>query len=465
MELLGVQKAALQASAGKHGFAFFLEQGLGKTLLTLSEFVQLVAAGECSRMVVVCPNSFKHGWKEEIEKYNINVEPWVYRSGADNHHFLNRMFNRPPVLIVNYEAIRSANVQSFVLKFIANRNAMLVFDESIQLKNPKAVQTKAAIALSQEFKFSRILSGKPVAQGPHDLWAQFRAIGKLNGRNFFGFRNTFCRMGGWMNKKVTGVQNAELLASLIDPHAFRATKDQWTDLPPKMYTSREYKMTGEQQRQYNMMEKEFVLWLNENENVSVDMAISKYIKLAQIQSGFIIDEDGKTRILVDPLSNPRLLLVKEIIDECIGKVIVPYFHRYSGELLLSALAEYNPAYIRGQMTDTEISAQKVSFNEDPKCRVILLQIRAGKFGHTLLGGPEPENRCSTMCFFENTYSLDDRAQIEDRMHRHGQTASSVLYVDVWGTSLDHKITMALQHKESIFRAIFDQLRGKHGQNS
>lgn len=465
--LLEVQKAALSASKGRSGFAYFLEQGLGKTLLTLTDFTEKVAAREVTRLVVVCPNSFKDGWREEIEKHGFDFEVLVYESGNMYGSFLRKAFNKPPVVIVNYEAIRRENTYGFIEQFAANRNCMIVFDESISLKNNKAKQTKAAIILARRFKYQRVLSGKPITQGPHDLWGQMRVIHALedaeyvNGWNYYVFRGTFCRMGGYMNRKVVGVQNPEKLAKMIDPHVFRATKAEWTDLPEKMYTMREYKMSREQQDQYDSMEREFMLWLTDSEVVTVDMAISKYIKMAQIQSGFIIKEDGTIRELVKPSENPRLNLIREVIENSTGKVIVPYFHRHSGQMLAATLSDYCPSYIHGNMTGAEISANKQTFNEDSKCRVILTQIRAAKFGHTLLGGTKPDDRCNTMVFFENTYSLDDRAQIEDRMHRHGQV-NACLYIDLWGTDLDHKVARALQAKEAIFQAVFEKIRGKHG---
>ena len=117
------------------------------------------------------------------------------------------------------------------------------------------------------------------------------------------------------------------------------------------------------------------------------------------------------------------------------------------------------------MEPEEIQAQKTRFNTDRRCRVILTQIRAAKYGHTLLGGPLSDDLSSTMVFAENSYSLDDRSQIEDRVHRHGQTAESCLYVDVWGTKLDHRITQALQAKESIVQAVFHHFREEDARNS
>jgi SNF2 family DNA or RNA helicase len=435
-----------------------MEMGLGKTLTALTEFVQLVEKGEATRLVVVCPNSFKTGWRDEIVKQNINVDPWIYSSGADNDQFLRKKYTKPPVVIVNYEAIRRAGTQEFIYKFTSNRKCMVVFDESIQIKTHNSLQTKAAVLLSREFKYMRILSGKPMTQGPHDLWGQLRAIGKLNGMNYFAFRNLFCRMGGYMAKQVVGAQNEKLLAEMIDQHVFRATKDQWTDLPPKNYTMREFSMAPGQLEKYRTMEREFVAWLESGDNVTVDMAITKHIKLAQIQFGFLIDEDSKTHELVEPHANPRIQTIKDIIDdEVTGKVVVIYHHRYAGEVLLRELAKYRPAFIKGGMAPEEITEQRDMFNRDNLCRVICIQTTAGRYGHTLIGGNEPENHCSTMIFAENTWSLDTRSQLEDRIHRIGQRGDSCLYLDLVSSPLDRKIVRALQFKQSIFDAVMQHV--------
>lgn len=460
MDLLEVQKTALNASSLMPGFAFYMEMGLGKTLTALTEFLGLVNNGrQVSRLVVVCPNSFKGGWVDEIKKHNLNLHPYSFESGADFYHqqFLKTDFDKPPVLIVNYEAIRSDETRTLIRKFVGSRDAMIVLDESVQIKTYNSLQTKAALKLAPLFKYKRILSGKPVTQGPHDLWAQMKFIG-ANVGNFYPFKTTFCKIGGFKSKKVVGTQNEELLASKIEKYIFRASKKDWTDLPPKLYTSREYKLTPKMAQQYKSMEDDFVLWLNDTENVAVDAFITKYIKLAQIQSGFIIKENGDIEELVPPEQNPRFKLVREILEEVPGKAIIPYIHKYTLSLLERSLHDYNPAYIKGGMMPEEIKVQGDKFNKDPSCRVMLAQTRASKYGFTWLGGSELENRCSTMIFAENSYSLDDRSQIEDRMHRHGQVADSCLYVDVWGTALDKRVTAALQAKESISQAVFSFFR-------
>ena len=223
-------------------------------------------------------------------------------------------------------------------------------------------------------------------------------------------------------------------------------------------TIRDYEMSGEQKRQYTSMEEEFLLEI-ESGTVTVDVAIAKYAKLAQIQTGFIYDEAGVARELVDPSENPRLNLLLNILeDEVQGKTVVVYRHRAILPVLIETLKNYNPAWIKGGMKPDEVEEQKRIFNDNPDCRIILAQCDAAKYGHTLLAGPAEEDRCRTMIFFENSYSADTRDQIEDRIHRRGQTGEYVLYVDLSGSDLDRRIVKALQRKDSLYRSVFKHLK-------
>ncbi len=478
MKLYEVQKKALGASNGAPGFAYFMEQGLGKTLTSYADFMERVANREATRLVVICPNSFKSGWVADAEKHGLDFEFFTWQAGMMGYlrSWMKKKFTKPPVLIINWESIRAKKVKEpgkkklvwaatdlmeEVMKFadtVGNR-AMIVFDESVQAKGHDTAQTQGAMWVSEAFKYRRILSGKPIVQGPHDLWGQMRLIGQMADRNYYSFKTTFCRMGGFKGKKVMGAQNEDYMAQLIDPYVFRATKKDWTDIPDKTYTIREYKMTPEMESMYKSMEKDFVLWLNSDEVVTVDAAITKYIKLAQIQCGWIYDEDKKLHWLVEDSKNPRLNLLKDVIEtEVVGKVLIPYNHKPVYQQLLRTFGENNSAWITGGMKPEEIEEQKRRFNEDPEVMQMFLQTRASKYGHTLLGIQSVrELACATMIPYENTYSLDDRSQIEDRPHRHGQLYQ-MSYIDLVGTSLDRNCVIALQRKEDVFQTVFSKLR-------
>jgi SNF2 family DNA or RNA helicase len=458
-----VQLAALDFARDKRGVGWFLEQGLGKSLTALAEYSWYSNLGEADRMVIVCPNSFKRGWIDEIEKHGFDFDWHIFRSSKkkDAGKFINiRQRNRPPVFVLNYEALRLPNVLKAMCAWAQRGKTYFVIDESIQIKGNRSAQTKAVLKLAPLCAWVRLLTGRPQTQGPHDLWGQLRAIGLVQDMNFYAFRGYFCQMGGWMMKEVVRAKNTEDLARLMSPWVFQAKKKDWLpELPRKDATIRDYKMSKEQAAQYDSMEEHFLLEIEHGNYVTVDIAIAKYAKLAQIQTGFIYDETGSVHQLVEHCDNPRLNLLKQLLEEEVeGKCCVVYRHRPIFNVLVETLAEYDPAWIRGGMKPDDVEAQKARFNTDPSCRVILLQAEASKYGHTLLGGPGPDDLCRTMIFFENSYSADTRDQIEDRIHRRGQTGERVLYIDLSASDLDRRICQALQRKDALYRSVFKNLR-------
>jgi SNF2 family DNA or RNA helicase len=454
-----VQIAALDFARDKRGVGWFMEQGLGKTLCALAEFSWYQQLGEADRMIDICPNTFKSGWMDEIEKHGFNFDAHIFRSAkkADNERFFKlEGRNRPPVLIINYEAVRMPTVLSQVIKWARAGRAYLAIDESIQIKALSA-QTRAVHKLAIWCAYVRLLTGRPQTQGPHDLWGQLAAIGLYADRNYYAFRGAFCIMGGWNNKEVIASRNEKILADSMAPVVFQAKKKDWLpELPRKDYTIRDYQMSTEQLRQYNQMEKEFLLYI-ERGVVTVDVAIAKYAKLAQIQTGFIYDDLGYAHELVRPSENPRIRLLKQLLEEEVeGKCCIVYRHRAILDVLVRALAEEAPAWIKGGMKPDELEEQKRRFSNDPECRIILLQCDAAKYGHTLIA--TPEDPCRSMIFFENSYSSDVRDQIEDRIHRRGQTGDHVLYIDLCGSDLDRKIAKALQRKDKLYQSVFKNMR-------
>ena len=185
----------------------------------------------------------------------------------------------------------------------------LAIDESIAIKGNKSAHTKAvhqltawdnAVDLPMHVHFIRILTGRPQTQGPQDLWGQLRAIGRFRSKNFYSFRGEYCVMGGWMAKQVVAAKNPERLAAEHGPGRFPAGEEEGLAkplLPNKRMTIRDYEMSGEQKSQYKSMEEEFSTGDREWRCYRRDVAIAKYAKLAQIQTGFIYDETGVAREL------------------------------------------------------------------------------------------------------------------------------------------------------------------------
>ena len=102
-------------------------------------------------------------------------------------------------------------------------------------------------------------------------------------------------MGGWKGKQPLGVINEERLNDYLSLRSFRAKKIDWGLTMGVDYEQVGLEMTGEQKSAYKKMEEDFVVWLGDGTHVTAETAVAKYMKLQQIASGFMYNEDGDTK--------------------------------------------------------------------------------------------------------------------------------------------------------------------------
>ena len=200
-----------------------------------------------------------------------------------------------------------------------------------------------------------------------------------------------------------------------------------------------------------------MVWLDSGDVVTVDQVISKHMKLQQISSGFIIDEFGQPNWLLPFEKTPKFIDLQDRVENYLtGKIIVIAHYTETINALMKAFSEYQPALIMGnrgmKLHGRDVENEKNRFNNDPKCRMIVGQSKAIKYGHTLMA--QPGDPCSTTAFFENSYSLDDRAQCEERNQGEGQV-SAIHMLDYYSSMVEQTIIAALQRKEDIAIKIMD----------
>lgn len=442
------------------GWGHFLEMRLGKTPTTLNEFELLRQEGYVDRGILVVPQSYKGTWGKEIQKFLPSTNYVVLDTSSSARKDAEALVKaKEGLLVMNYEAFRSEATMEIVSKH-TGPSTYVAYDESISLKGHNSGFTKSAINLSSECAIKRGLTGKPITQGPQDLWGQLRSMGQINGDVYHAFRNRYCKMGGFKNKKVVGTRNEERLSSLLHSTTFIARKPDWMHDHGVQYVEAYYDMTPEQKQVYVDFEKDFMTELENGDVVTAEQIVTRLLKQQQIASGFIYDEDRVARWIIEPRRVPKTIRLLDMLEtELTGKVVVPYQYRATGAELAKILEPYSPALIMGtkDMKDREldIDAEKARFNGDPKCRVILAQTRAAKFGHTLVGHPGHE--CYDTFIYENTYNLDDRAQIEQR-NQGGHQERPTNVMDFIGSPMEERIIAALRFKEDISATVIGYAR-------
>ena len=441
------------------GWAHFMEMRVGKTPVALNEFMLFKKYAPLDvQALVFSPNRYKYEWAEEAKKFGVDVPIFVYESTHKKYFEQTLRGIRSGFLVCNYEALTYVENRVILAEWVKSEPTMMIFDESAMVKNHKSGFFKHAQHLAKHAYMVRILSGLPAPQGPHDLWAQLRMIREIEGVAYEVFKHRFCRIirvGGF--KKVAGIKNGDGLNELLGKCSFRARRAVWGTKIDTDYEIVNIEMDPKQINHYTDMDKKFVVWLEEGSNVTAEQVTTKRMKLQQISSGFIYDEERQFRPLMEFKNTPKFKDLLHRLQMCVStKVMIVAHYKYTVSSLYESLKSYNPALMAGGVTmkklGLNLEKEKKRFNEDPECRVLIGQSMALKYGHTLMG--TKDNPCISTCFFENTYSLDTRGQVEERNQGEGQQAA----IHVWDYSssdIEHDILTALQRKKSVVEAIMN----------
>lgn len=447
-----VQSEALRLAEGKRGFLYWMDPGTGKTAVILNEFLELRERGIVDTLIVICPNSLKSNWATEARTWGTGLDLAVWK-GSD--------LTVKEGFICNYESIargeHAGKGAEVILRILSERKVFLCLDEIHKIKSPKAAVTKFVLKnLIRYPEILRGLSGSPFGNSVMDLYPQLRFVGEIAHMNPYSFRNRFALLGGFMSKQVIGInpERREELTNLLHGCSFRARKEDWLDLPEKIYKSIDVEMPEKLKKYYEEMRKKFVISLAD-QDISAQIVIVQAQKLSQISSGFITDSNKEAQVLHPFTDSPKYKALLDVIDETPDKLIVFCHYKYTVTNLITSLEKElkeKVAFIRGGMSVDELEENKALFNSDAGSKVIVVQSATGKEGHTLLGGPDI--RCSTTVFYENTYSLIVRTQCEDRSHRIGQR-SNVLIIDLLTSDIERVIMGAIKKKKNLSDVIID----------
>jgi SWI/SNF-related matrix-associated actin-dependent regulator of chromatin subfamily A-like protein 1 len=165
-----------------------------KSRQLLDAIAQAKSSGEIDGALIVCPNTIKPMWGEEIERFT-DLPYAIFGSGRKARRLAFQSL-RATFYIINYEAV-AAELASLkaLLRF---KRMALVLDESHRIKTPEAQITKSIHALRTFAARRYIMTGTPVANKPEDLWTQYFFLddGEALGSRFEDFRARFCVASG-----------------------------------------------------------------------------------------------------------------------------------------------------------------------------------------------------------------------------------------------------------------------------
>jgi len=453
-----VMRRAFELARPRTHLGLWMEQGLAKTTTALNLFLDKHLSDEVDTLFVLTKKSLRYNWKDEAEKWGFNI-PFTIRE-RDGWDGPMPAPGKPRVLVGYYENLHLESAFDAYMKAASQSGrVMMVADESQAIKNYASKPYQKFHELNMLCDHANLLSGTPQAQNPLDWWPQLRSLKAIKGVTPIQFKLKYCKMGGFKGKQIMGVNEDNLadLQRLISESGFVASKKDWAaDLPDKTFETIRLEMPPELLKHYRSMELEFYAELSETEFVTANMVISALLKLQQISSGFIINENKKPIDIVKFTDIPKVQALKDLIEGSTSKIIVFTHFRYSTEALRTALSEYDPCALIGQMQGEDLQKEVRKFNEG-KSRVMIAQVSVGGTGHTMLGNEGMP--CHTTVFYENSFSLIARSQAEDRNHRFGQK-NAVTYYDFVSSGVEQRIIDALQKKKDLVETVVGIIRDR-----
>src|SRR6266849_11155010 len=126
--------------------ALFDEQGLGKSRQLIDAIAQNIEEGTLDGALIICPNTVKTTWGEEIEGHS-SARYAVFGAGKKARRVAFRSL-RAVFYVINYEAV-AVELPSLraLLRF---KRMALVLDESHRIKTPDAKITRAVHRLKAD---------------------------------------------------------------------------------------------------------------------------------------------------------------------------------------------------------------------------------------------------------------------------------------------------------------------------
>jgi len=421
----------------KRGFCFN-EQGTGKTASAIWSADFLMNKGKISRVLVICPLSIMDSaWRADLATFaphrTVDV---AYGSLKKRAKIINQ---GAEFVIINYDGV------DIVLDEVRNGGFDLVIvDEATHYKNPQTKRWKTLRKIVDDNTWLWMMTGTPAAQSPLDAYGLAKLINPDAVPRFFSsFRDMVMQQLSqfrWMPKENA----SDIVFNALQP-AIRFTKEECLDLPEMTYVKRKVELTKQQTKYYEMLRKQLVMKVGDDEISAVNAAATMN-KLLQISAGAVYTDDGGA--LEFDIKN-RYKVLKEVIDESSQKVLVFVPFKHTIDVLVSKLRadKLTTEVIRGDVPAHARTDIFKRFQNDPDPKILVIQPQSAAHGVTLTAA-------NTVVWWGPTSSLETYAQANARVHRSGQKHPCTV-VQLQGSGVEKRVYSLLDKRIDVHTKMID----------
>lgn len=493
------QAEALRKGAGKFFFAYYMDQGTGKTKVLWDNVAILYYKKIIDAVLIFAPNDVHDQWIDEQMPLHlpadIKTRAAVWRSNGHRAKRLcrelisHKLPHRLTILAMNSDAIAHPSGVKLAREFAQTYNVMLILDESHDFKTPKASRTINVRHRIRPFvKVVRLASGTPT-DTPFDMFSQMAILDEriLGFESFLAFKHHYAEFTKeFMHRKLKNgetklqpyeslqeYKNLDEMQRRIEPYVFVCKKEDFADMPPKVLSLVYTHLTSEQETLYEQVKTQGLALLKAAEQgkpvtvlnlpelsddellqaistpanrMTIKIKLTLTMRLQQIAGGFFTDDEGHIHEINPFAALPRAqALLRLIRGVTQGKILV--WAQFKAELRainnLIALESFRHGELVFGETSKAARAASIAGFKDPRSDLTVLTAHP-----KTLGTGQNFQVAQTEVFYSNGRSSIRRTQCEDRCHRIGQTGTVSIY-DLIGCKNDKVVLDDIKEKRGV----------------
>lgn len=409
------------------------EMGTGKTVVSIEVLNLLRKLHGLRKTLIISPACVEYNWLAECNKW---LSDPLSVSVLDSGKKMTDENLKADICITSYGLIRSRNFE--VAKFLASKGFHnIIYDESHNLKNTTALQTRAAFYLWDCVKTRQALSGTPFLSNIVDGYSLFHRMSPADFPDFKSFVNEYSykTVTPWAIKYF-GVKRHKKLRKIIrSKFYFRYTLEdgedelppvQWirVDLPEKYSVEKDIK---QQMVNYEEELAKMLYNLEHNFDVPTIPALAEH-----------------RRLQAEKAAPPILEFSTNILEQ--GKQLVIFgWHKTVLRMYQEKLKKYKPGLIVGD-TNLKLRDTYVQEFQTGVRQLLIINYVAGGFGITLTAG-------NTAVAAELTWTPAQLAQAAGRFRRIGQRHTVNFYYFPTIKSIDERVISVVRSKVSAFNKV------------
>jgi hypothetical protein len=168
-KLMAHQQCAIKKLSRLKAGALFMDMGTGKTRTYLELGLNKVQDMKASHLVIICPVSGMDYLAQETFKHTGKLAT-IHRGDYSDA--------KGQVNIIGTESM-SSSIKAVGRLTELCRDAVVIQDESHQIKNKDAARSRRIIDAVQTSRYRYISSGTPMSNGVEDLWNQCQFLSPL----------------------------------------------------------------------------------------------------------------------------------------------------------------------------------------------------------------------------------------------------------------------------------------------